>query len=238
MLILMMLILKTRFCFEIRSKIRSENRSENHHETRKILLFLHCWVRNEFLKKMNRTWQRIWLTSASVWQKRMRFRRLSSISSFSFSVDVCDNSCFERHEILHILRILFWWWTFDKRFFNVLIFRIDRILRSKNIDFRCDHIVNNCSIAWFCSYEKIFRRCEFLRLKRNVVWWLRWSSRRKWISALRWFVHFRRERLSSIISWRQFLSSSIHIFLSYLHQSAFRWRSLCCDRHEKRECWF
>jgi hypothetical protein len=106
-----------------------------------------------------------------------------------------------------------------------MIFRIDRILRSKDIDFRCDHIVNNCNIAWFCSYEKIFRKCEFLRFRRDVVEWLRWSSRRKWISTLRWFVHFRRERLSSIISWRQFLSSSIRVFSSYLHQSASRWRS-------------
>jgi hypothetical protein len=67
----------------------------------------------------------------------------------------------------HILRILFWWWTSDKRFFNALILRIDRILKSKNIDFRCDHIVNNCSIAWFCSYEKISRTCEFRRLRRD-----------------------------------------------------------------------
>ncbi len=168
----------------------------------------------------------------------MRNRRLSSISSFSSSADVCDNVCFELHEILHILRILLWWWTSDKRFFDALIFRIDRILRSKDIDFRCDHIVNNCSIAWFCSYEKISRKCEIFRLRRNVVEWLRWSSRRKWILALRWFVHLRRERLSSIISWRQFLSSSIRIFWSYLHQSTSRWRSSCCDRHEERKYWF
>ncbi len=155
MLILMMLIRKTRFCSE----------------TRKILLFLHCWVRDELRKMMNRAWERVWLTSA--WQNRMKCRRFSSISSSSSFADVCDSVCFELHETLHILRILFWWWTFDKRFSDVLILRIDRILRSKDIDFRCDHIVNNYSIAWFCNYEKIFCTCEFRRLRRNVVEWLR-----------------------------------------------------------------
>jgi hypothetical protein len=123
-------------------------------------------------------------------------------------------------------------------FFNDLNFRIDRILKSKDIDFRCDHIVSNYNIAWFCSYEKIFRTCEFRRLRRDVVEWLRWSSRRRWISARRWFIRLRRERLFSIILCKQFLSQSILIFSSYLHQSTFRWRSSCCDRHEKRKCWF
>jgi nitrogen fixation-related uncharacterized protein len=214
----------------------SEDRSENCSETREILLFLHCWVKDEFRKMTNKAWQRVW--STSVWQNKMRFRRFSSISSFSFFVDVYDSSCFEHHEALHILRILFWWWTFDKRFFDDLILRIHRILRSKDIDFRCDHIVNNCNIVWFCSYERISRTCEFRRLRRNVVEWLRWSSRRKWISVRRWFVRLRRERLSSVISCKQFLSQSILIFSSYLHQSTSRWRLSCCDRHEKRKCWF
>jgi hypothetical protein len=138
-----------------------------HSETRDIHFFLHCWVRNKLREKTNKAWQRIWSTSA--WQNKMKFRQFSSISSFSSFVDVCDNSCFEYHEIFYILRILFWWWIFDKYFFDDLIFRIDRILKLKNIDFRCDHIVNNCSIAWFCSYEKIFRTCEFRHLRQNVV---------------------------------------------------------------------
>jgi hypothetical protein len=45
---------------------------------------------------------------------------------------------------------------FDKRFSDARTFRIDRTLRTKNIDFRCDHIVSNYSIAWFLRYEKIF----------------------------------------------------------------------------------
>jgi hypothetical protein len=236
-ILMMMMIRRTKFCFENRFENRFKNRFNDRFEER-ILFFLHCWVRNKLREKMNRAWQRVWSTSASAWSKRMKFRRFSSISSFSFFVDVYDSFCFEHHEILHILRILFWWWTFNKRFFNVLILRIDCILKSKNIDFRCDHIVSNCSIAWFCNYEKIFRTCEFRRFRRNVVEWLRWSFRRKWISAQRWFIHFRRERSSSIISWRQFLSQSILIFSSYLHRLTFQWRSSCCDRHWKRKCWF
>jgi predicted nucleic acid-binding Zn ribbon protein len=45
-LILMMLIRETKFCFENRS------------ETRKVLLFLHCWMRDKFREMTNKAWQR------------------------------------------------------------------------------------------------------------------------------------------------------------------------------------
>jgi hypothetical protein len=157
LILMMMMIRKTKFYFKNRFESRFENRSDDRFE-RRVLFFLHCWVRNKSRKKMNKAWQRVWSTSASAWSKRMKFRRFSSISSFSFFVDVYDSFCFEHHEILYILRILFWWWTFDKRFFDALTFRIDRILRSKDIDFRCDHIVSNCS----CLIKRFYQSSRLI----------------------------------------------------------------------------
>jgi hypothetical protein len=138
----------TRFC--------SENRSE----ARDINFLLHCWMKNELREVENKAWQRVWSTSA--WRNKMKCRRFSLILSSSYYVDVCDNFCFELHEILHILRILLWWWTFDKRFFDVLILRINRFWKRKTLIF--DVIISSIIVALldFAVTKKSFARVNFV----------------------------------------------------------------------------